>query len=97
MSTTIFTESTSNPTTISTANPPEGSTLEFDKEENRSSGITINTSNVESNVNIGVSTRNIYSSVPNSNVDEDVIFRDDPKPIDDFVLPSFTVKVESQT
>ena len=50
---------------------------------------------MESNVNIGLFTRNISYFVPTSNVDEDVIFRDDPKPIDDFVLPSFTMKVDS--
>ncbi|CAI9272841.1 unnamed protein product [Lactuca saligna] len=89
LSTPIFTKSTTNLTITSTANPPEGFTVESDEEENRSSCITGNTSNVESNVNIGVFVGNISYSIPNSNINEDVILGDDPEPIDGFVLPSF--------
>lgn len=50
---------------------------------------------MESNANIVLTTGNISSSVPNSNADEDVISGDDLEPIDDFVFPSFTVRVDS--
>ncbi|CAI9285851.1 unnamed protein product [Lactuca saligna] len=69
----IFIKSIMNPMTTSTTTPPEGRTFKSYKEENRSSNITGNTYDMESNDNIGVTTGNISSSVPNSNADEDVM------------------------
>ncbi|CAI9260797.1 unnamed protein product [Lactuca saligna] len=95
LTTPIFTKSTTNLEKTSTAVPPKDPTFESYQEENRSSKIPGNTSNMESNVNICVTTENVSSSIPNSNDDEDVIFGDDPEPIDDVIFLSFTMRVAS--
>ncbi|CAI9286470.1 unnamed protein product [Lactuca saligna] len=89
-STLIFIELTTSPRTTTIENPTKVSIFKSGKVENRSSCIPGNISNVESNVNIGVS-----GHIPTSIVDDNLIFGGYPDPIDTFVLPSFTVKVDS--
>lgn len=43
---------------------------------------------MESNVNIGV-----FGHIPTTNVNDDVLFRDDPDAIDAFDLPSLTMNL----
>lgn len=85
-------------TTITSKPPPEVSNFESNLEENRTSGIHENTSNMDSNVNIGVSMLEpTYTSVPHVSLsfDEDFIIGEEPKPLEDFSIPNFRFRVDS--
>lgn len=72
--------------------PPEAYTFQSDKEENITSNIHENTSNLDSNVNIGVTTSEPPSAFvplvsPSSNAY--FIVGDEAKSLDDFSIPNF--------
>ncbi|CAI9293583.1 unnamed protein product [Lactuca saligna] len=82
--------------TPATYTPPEVSTFESDKDENRTPDILENTYNVDLNVNIGVTILEPTSTyVPFVSPDANFIVSDELDSLDDFSIPDFNFRIES--